>query len=270
MDTANLDPAYSLSEIDHAYGEQVHILSDPVALTLLARLCSPQTVQPAFNALVQDLYRTLLLAAIAHAFPRKRAEVPTRMAESSPQAVLSGDFLDPSTRVVCVDIARAGILPSQVCYDLCNTLFEPDGVRQDHLIMSRMVNADGQVIGAEISGGKIGGSIDGRWVIFPDPMGATGGSLAHAMHHYLEHHGRAPARMIALNLIVTPQYLRRLRDEHPDVHVYALRLDRGMSPPDVLACRPGERWDEESGLDAQDYIVPGGGGFGELMNNSHV
>ena len=43
-----------------------------------------------------------------------------------------------------------------------------------------------------------------------------------------------------------------------------------MSPPDVLDTVPGTHWDRESGLDARQYIVPGGGGFGELMNNSWV
>ena len=52
--------------------------------------------------------------------------------------------------------------------------------------------------------------------------------------------------------------------------VYAVRLDRGLSPPDVLETGLGERWDEERGLNDHQYIVPGGGGFGELMNNSWI
>jgi uracil phosphoribosyltransferase len=28
------------------------------------------------------------------------------------------------------------------------------------------------------------------------------------------------------------------------------------------------RWSEESGLTDKQYIVPGGGGFGEIMNNA--
>ena len=36
------------------------------------------------------------------------------------------------------------------------------------------------------------------------------------------------------------------------------------------ATTPGERWDEESGLSDVQYILPGGGGFGEIMNNSFV
>jgi len=33
---------------------------------------------------------------------------------------------------------------------------------------------------------------------------------------------------------------------------------------------PGTHWDRERGLDDKQYIVPGGGGFGEIMNNAYV
>jgi hypothetical protein len=52
--------------------------------------------------------------------------------------------------------------------------------------------------------------------------------------------------------------------------VYALRLDRGLSPAHVLDTVPGTLWDEERGLDDHCYIVPGGGGLGEVLNNSFV
>lgn len=270
MDAAYHSATFRLSELDHAYGPGVHLLGDPFALTLLARLCSPKTTQPAFNQLIRRLYRHLLTAVINQEFPRERVRVPTRMASEYPQAVLEGEFIDPTTRVVCVDIARAGILPSQVCYDLCNEVFEPEFVRQDHVVMSRVTGDDDEVTGAEISGGKIGGGIDGRFVLFPDPMGATGSSLATAITHYKAEHGSNPARIITMNLIVTPQFIRTMQDVHPDVVLYALRVDRGMSGADVLSTGLGERWDDEDGLTDKHYIVPGGGGFGELMNNSWV
>ena len=57
---------------------------------------------------------------------------------------------------------------------------------------------------------------------------------------------------------------------HPDIVIYALRLDRGLSPADVLATVPGTRWDEERGLNDHQYIVPGAGGVGEILNNAWV
>src|SRR6185503_6097295 len=50
---------YRPCEIVHRYGERVHILSDPLALTMLGRLCAKGTVQPEVNRLVGELYRML-------------------------------------------------------------------------------------------------------------------------------------------------------------------------------------------------------------------
>jgi uracil phosphoribosyltransferase len=43
---------YRPCEIVHKYGEQVHIQADPLALTMLARLCAKGTVQPEANGCV--------------------------------------------------------------------------------------------------------------------------------------------------------------------------------------------------------------------------
>jgi len=175
-----------------------------------------------------------------------------------------------STRVVTVGIARAGTVPSQVVYELLNELLDPAGVRQDHLSMSRVTDANGKVTGTAWHDAKIGREVDGRLVVFPDPMGATGSTIVSAIDHYKTRLEGTPARCIAVHLIVTPEYLRHVLRAHPDTHIYALRLDRGLSPPDVLQTVPGTRWDEERGLDDHQYIVPGAGGVGEIMNNAWV
>ncbi|MCA9541695.1 MAG: uracil phosphoribosyltransferase [Myxococcales bacterium] len=262
--------SYRLSEIEHRYGAGVHIIDDPFLTTQLARLCHPSTGQPLFNRLITELYTSLIRVVINHEFPRVAVEMDTRMKASVPQGVFRGQIVDRTTPTVVVDIARAGILPSQICYDTLNGILDPQVVRQDHLIMARTVDDKRQVTGASITGSKIGGPIEGRVVLFPDPMGATGNSLATAMGSYLGGELGSPSRMITLNLIVTPEFIRTLRETLPDAVIYALRLDRGMSPKDVLDTVPGTHWDRESGLDPQQYIVPGGGGFGELMNNSWV
>ena len=60
------------------------------------------------------------------------------------------------------------------------------------------------------------------------------------------------------------------RVRKPVMVVYAVRLDRGMSPPEVFDTVPGTLWEKERGLDERQYIIPGGGGFGEIMNNAYV
>ncbi len=270
MDSQYTELSYPLNQIEHRYGDNVRILSDPFALTQLAKLCSPEVGQPRFNRLIEILYERLLISVVNTEFPRRQATFDSRMKEYTERGVFAGQVIDDQTPVVTVDIARAGILPSQVCYTYLNELISPDKVRQDHLIMSRVTNPQNEVVGAEVSGEKIGGPVDGRIVLFPDPMGATGSSLSTAISYYKETFGGSPLRLITLNLIFTPEFVRRMKTDHPDVIMYSLRLDRGMSPEDVLETVPGERWDEESGLSEQDYIVPGGGGFGELMNNAWI
>ncbi len=38
----------------------------------------------------------------------------------------------------------------------------------------------------------------------------------------------------------------------------------------ILRGVPGTFWDDEKGLNDHDYIVPGAGGLGEVMNNAWV
>ncbi len=261
---------FHLNELKHFYGPQVHLVGSPYLLSLLARLCAKDTWQPQVNTLVRSLYGELVTIAINQEFPRKHAVVPTRMIEHTPRGLYQGDVLDDQVRAISVNIARAGTLPSQVAYDLLNTVLEPRLVRQDHLIMSRELDQADHVVGSNVGGAKIGGDVDDAFVLFPDPMGATGSSLSTAITLYKTKVPGKARRIVCLNLIVTPEYVRRLTTDHPDVIIYAVRLDRGMSPDDVLKTAPGERWGSERGLDDRQYIVPGGGGMGEVMNNAYV
>ncbi len=261
---------YRPPQIEHRYGPNVHLLDDPVSWTLLARLCARDTQQPEVGRLVRSLYERLAHTVVAAEFPRTRLDVPTRMVVSSPQAVVRSTGIAPQTRAVTVGIARAGTLPSQIVYDLLNDLLDPACVRQDHLFMSRATDVDGHVTGATWHDAKIGREVGGRLVLFPDPMGATGTSLTSALDHYNTRLEGTPGRCIAMPLIVTPEYLRNVLRAHPTTLVYALRVDRGLSADDVLATVPGTRWDDERGLDDHQYIVPGAGGVGEILNNAWV
>src|ERR1700755_2517756 len=108
---------YRLPELEHAYGPHVHLSSDPVLLTQLARLCRPDVVQPEITRLVREMYAALVRLVVANEFPRAHAEVQSRMFEGTARGVWSGDVVDAETRAVTVNIARAGTLPSQVVFE---------------------------------------------------------------------------------------------------------------------------------------------------------
>ncbi len=263
-----LEPRFRPSEMEHKYGKQVHISNDPYLFTTLAKLCEAQTTQPLINQLLDKLYRDLVKTVMNIEFRTVRSTVETRMATLHPEGKFLATVIDPQTKVVCVDLARAGTVPSQICFDAFNYMLNPAGVRQDHISINRKIDDNEKVIGTDLGGVKIGGDITGRFVIIPDPMGATGSTIESAMAVYS---GRGtPARFIAMHLIVTPEYLARVTKRYPDLKIYAIRLDRGLSDSAVLKTVAGTHWEKEKGLNPKHYIVPGAGGLGEVINNSYV
>ena len=260
--------AYRLSEQEHRYGPNVHLLSDPYLHSHLARLCSIDTFQPMINELVTTLYSSLLKVVVNLEFPQKRTVIASRMSTQHAQGNFETPIIDPDTPVVSVNLARAGTLPSHVCYTALNYFMNPKTVRQDHISIARQTGENQTVTGSAVSGHKIGGSVDDAIVLIPDPMGATGSTLVETLDLFKQH-GKA-RKYVSIHCIVTPEYLKKLKDRHPDLIIYAIRLDRGLSSEKVLKTVPGTHWNEEKGLNDHQYIVPGGGGFGEIMNNAYV
>jgi uracil phosphoribosyltransferase len=81
-----------------------------------------------------------------------------------------------------------------------------------------------------------------REFILLDPMLATGGSAAAAVS-LLKDRGAEDVRFMCI--VAAPEGVRRLHDAHPDVHIYAAALDRG--------------------LNERGYIVPGLGDAGDRL-----
>lgn len=257
-------------EVSHHYGSQVHLIDNALLSGLLARLCSPGTFQPQINSIVETLYNHLISIVVNQEFDKESFKAPTRMTEHHPKIELQGTRIAQAQKAVCVNLARAGTYPSHLCYSFLHMALPPQNLRQDHIFAARMTNESHQVTGAQFGGLKIGGDVDNSYVLFPDPMGATGNTLVSAVDYYKKQVPGTAKKFIALHLIVTPEYLKKVLKAHPEVVIYALRLDRGLSSEAVLRTPAGQHWDQEKGLNDQDYIVPGGGGFGEIMNNSFV
>lgn len=261
--------AFAPSVIDHLYGDNVTILSSPLMLSLLSKLGHPSTHQPQINELTQMLYSYLVDQTIDLYFPRKKAVLETRMKATHVEAEYEGEIIDPEVPVVSVDLARAGTFPSHLCYNKLNYLMNPIHVRQDHFYVARVSDESGQVTGVTVAGSKIGGEVDKAIVLFPDPMGATGSTIVRAYHHYQKQVGGTPRLMVAMHLIITPEYIQKVTKECPDLKIIALRLDRGLSGEKVLQTIPGTHPTEEKGLNQNQYIIPGAGGLGEILNNSY-
>lgn len=256
--------------LEHKYPETVKLLDDPYLTHLCGLLSTKECEQPQFNQLVKRVFQHLFIQVINGEWPKHSAELKTRMTDLHPKLRLNTELLDQKQRGVCVDVARAGMLPTQIFFDELNQLIHPEGNRQDHVFASRATNEKGEVTHTELSSSKIGGDIEKAIVMIPDPMGATGSSLCEVIQFYKDKIPGKALKYIAIHMIITPEYIKKITDTHPDVIIYAARLDRGFSTAEALAKPPGTLWEQEKGLNGNQYIVPGAGGVGELINNSFV
>ena len=177
--------AKSVLEIEHNYGPQVVLLNNTYALTLLDQLSSKHCEKQNLTAYMRELYRILLSEALNLSIPKVSSQTETRMSELHPNnSTLDHSIFNNDTKLVTVNIARAGSVPSQLCYDQMNLLFNPDNIRQDHFFVNRKVNENNEVIGVDYSGSKIGGPTKDRIILIPDPMGATGSTIDHTINFY--------------------------------------------------------------------------------------
>jgi uracil phosphoribosyltransferase len=84
--------------------------------------------------------------------------------------------------------------------------------------------------------------VQGRTVFIVDPMLATGGSAVAALRAV---HADGAARAVLLCIVAAPEGVAAVEQAFPGIAVYAAALDRG--------------------LNAQKYIVPGLGDFGDRL-----
>ncbi len=260
---------FKSSEVEHRYGKNVHILANPYTQTILAKFGRPEVKHPLVNSYVRMLYNQLIVEVVNGEFPRADIAWDTRMKALDPNGTFEGEVL-ADTPVVVVDLARAGTWPSHICFDSLNYLINPDLMREDHFYLNRKTNDAGEVIGVDASGSKIGGGKQDAIILFPDPMGATGSTISHALRHYKKNVPGREKKFISIHLVITPEYIQRLTAENPDLVIYALRLDRGTSTEKIRQTIPGTQPELETGLNATQYIVPGLGGVGEILSNSYI
>ena len=252
------------------YPPGVHILDSVSTSTLMEKISHPETIQPLFTQYVKKAYEQLFNYIINTQFDTETMATKSRMAEFHEEGNYSAKVLNRKSKVVCVDLARAGMIPSQLFYESLHMYLPAENLRQDHVYAARAVNEKNEVVGIDISGSKIGGDIDNAHVLIPDPMGATGSTIAETISIYKNQVDGKAKKFITAHLIVTPEYIKKVKTAHPEVVIFALRLDRGLSDPTILESVPGTAWDMEVGLNSHQYIVPGAGGVGELLNNSFI
>jgi len=87
--------------------------------------------------------------------------------------------------------------------------------------------------------------LEGKTVIIPDPMLATGSTMELVLEEVLK---EDPKRVITLHCVASPEGIKRITERFPKVEVYTIAIDQG--------------------LDENGFIVPGLGDAGDRAFNT--
>jgi uracil phosphoribosyltransferase len=208
---------------DHQSNTGVVIFDHPLITHKMATIRDKDTGHRLFRAALSQI-AGLMVYEVTRSLPTQMIEVETPMTTTS-CVILCGT-------ITIVPVLRAGL-------GMIDGILEimPEA-RVGHLGLAR----DEQTLEPHAYLNKLPVDLDAGPVILVDPMLATGGSASAAIT-MLRQAGASDIRMICL--VASPEGIERMRQDHPDVTVYAAALD--------------ERLNEKG------YIMPGLGDAGDRM-----
>lgn len=200
----------------------VRVLQHPLAEHLLAGLRDRETPPEKFRIHAKHL-TTLLVLEATRAIPTASARIET------PLEPMDVNMLGMGLAVV--PILRAGLGMLEPILELY-----PD-VKVGYIGLKR--NEETAVADSYYSNLP---SFDSRFTLCVDPMLATGGSAAQAVHLIKASGG---TKIVMVSVVSTPEGINHFENEHPDVEIVTGAVDRGLNP--------------------RKFIVPGLGDFGDRL-----
>ena len=201
----------------------VHIIDHPLVQHKLSLMRDKQTSTNKFRQLLQEI-SMLMGYEVTRDFPLVYEEIETPLQPMSAPKIAG-------KKVVIAPILRAGL---GMVDGLLNLI---PSARVGHIGMYR----DEETCKPVFYYYKMPAHKD-RLVIVTDPMLATGGSACDAIDR-LKRDGFTHIRLMCL--VASPQGVKAVRDNHPDVDIYLASLDKG--------------------LNERNYILPGLGDAGDRI-----
>ena len=202
-------------------------LSNPVTKTLITRMRDQKSDAIHFRHIVVEITKHLLYEALKD-FPLVLKTIKTWKGKN--------DFTSiDETNIIVVTVLRAGM-------PMLDSVIEvlPDAsagflaMKRDEITHKSVLYYDRLP------------ECKGKTILLVDPLLSTGGSMCDALDVIKT---KEPAKIIALNIIGSPQGLEVLNSKHPDVDIYIAQID--------------ER------LDENNYIRPGLGDAGDRAFNTN-
>ena len=201
----------------------VHIIDHPLVQHKLSLMRDKQTSTNKFRELLKEI-SMLMGYEVTRDFPLMYEEIETPLQTMSAPKIAG-------KKVVVVPILRAGL---GMVDGLLNLI---PSARVGHIGMYR----DDETCMPVFYYYKMPAHKE-RLVIVTDPMLATGGSACDAIER-LKRDGFQHIRLMCL--VASPQGVKAVRDNHPDVDIYIASLDEG--------------------LNERNYILPGLGDAGDRI-----
>ena len=201
----------------------VHIIDHPMVQHKLSIMRDKQTSTNKFRELLKEI-SMLMGYEVTRDFPLMYEEIETPLQPMSAPKIAG-------KKVVIAPILRAGL---GMVDGLLNLI---PSARVGHIGMYR----DEETCKPVFYYYKMPAHKD-RLVIVTDPMLATGGSACDAIER-LKRDGFTHIRLMCL--VASPQGVKAVRDNHPDVDIYLASLDKG--------------------LNEKNYILPGLGDAGDRI-----
>ena len=199
----------------------VHIIDHPLVQHKLSLMRDKQTSTNKFRQLLQEI-SMLMGYEVTRDFPLMYEEIETPLQPMSAPKIAG-------KKVVIAPILRAGL---GMVDGLLNLI---PSARVGHIGMYR----DEETCKPVFYYYKMPAHKD-RLVIVTDPMLATGGSACDAIER-LKKDGFTHIRLMAL--VASPQGVKAVRDNHPDVDIYLASLDEGLNDKNYILPGLGDAGD---------------------------
>lgn len=199
------------------------VFDHPLIQHKISWLRDESTSHRPFRALMYQI-AGLMVYEVTRTIPTAPIEVQTPLERTTCRRL--------AAKITVVPVLRAGLGMAEGVLDMM-----PEA-RVGHLGMAR----DERTLKPVVYLKKLPKDLDAGPVLLVDPMLATGGSAVEAIR-ILKHAGAKDVRL--MSLVASPEGIRNIHDEWPDLPIYAAAVDRQ--------------------LNERGYIVPGLGDAGDRL-----
>ncbi|WP_345991386.1 uracil phosphoribosyltransferase [Sulfurimonas sp. HSL-1716] len=185
----------------------VYELKNPLTKTLITYLRDQKTGAVGFRHTIAELTKQLVYEALKD-FPLVKKEITTWQGEGAFNAL-------DEKEIIVVTVLRAGMPMLESAMELL------PGAVAGFLAMKRDETTHKSVLYYDRLP-----DCKGKTVLLVDPMLATGGSMKDAIALIKS---RAPKKIIALNIIGSPEGVKAVESAHEDVDIYISQIDEKLS-----------------------------------------